>query len=871
MADQECHKHHLSSMLNLIASLNDPAENEVGAGTNQGQFKDNFGSLILSSLPEQQTEGSPSSSYLHALSALSKDTGLGGLHLQDELPAAVDDLQRKVILYHLANLDLLSPANGDSPELLARHWDNLLQSNQRLIPTGAYTYHTLVDPADIHTKSTALSEAARLHSPSIIRDITKICRSFHPGLSEQRQPPADPLIFYCQDDITSARETHPITIIPERVSNLQIPACPFPLEVQEPLTLRLKNLILLLLITSSMASVAQAVLLLRAATEVAIARCNQAVSSLQLFGPSARLSNLNDEITLANSPISEEYRGLIKSHTEQLNGLKRAVIHATAELRQLLLNKHACASLTLHKMLCGSSNYVNFSTLLGSLLHLPRTDPDMVAVMTTLQGFANTGFNSAGTHATPPIIGPMVKEAEERFSGYWGDTSSCSGAAGAVMASGGVGISSSSFAFNLLQKALGEEVGRASQLAQEGGLGACVNDIALCNLSSLRDSIDSGIKNLDTHLMSRNSENCPISLEYSNTRSSYQGTVREQILSAISRLSQAKASSEVARSNRDNIFAHTAPRWESMKFSGYRKDWVPFKREFSGLFRDFEGDDIYVKRMLVNSMEDKDLRDLIREEDTLEDAMAFLERRFSHADDEVTRILEKFDSFAKPTTRHQELSVYLKLEALKKRLLQAGGEGLMSRFATRRIAERVMSYKVWEKFIKNQSELKRKKREAFMAANEGFSRDKVITIQNNNERDLNLSHKEAFDIFWRTIEDAILYIESMGVVAHINDRIFVPDSVAGGNGLNGHTTDGYNSRGRGRANGNRRRGGAFNNLAISHAHNNSATASWGGAADATEALSSAGGAAKAQRTLPTCRLKSCRDKGGQNAQHTLFQ
>ena len=101
MADQECHKHHLSSMLNLIASLNDPAENEIGAGTNQGQFKDNFGNLILSSLPEQQTDGSPSSSYLHALSALSKDTGLGGLHLQDELPAAVDDLHlREAALVH---------------------------------------------------------------------------------------------------------------------------------------------------------------------------------------------------------------------------------------------------------------------------------------------------------------------------------------------------------------------------------------------------------------------------------------------------------------------------------------------------------------------------------------------------------------------------------------------------------------------------------------------------------------------------------------------------------------------------------------------------------------------------------------------------
>ncbi|MDP6905706.1 MAG: hypothetical protein QF406_14805, partial [Verrucomicrobiota bacterium] len=465
----------------------------------------------------------------------------------------------------------------------------------------------------------------------------------------------------------------------------------------------------------------------------------------------------------------------------------------------------------------------------------------------------------------------MVKEAEHRFSGYWGDTS---GAAGAVVSSGGVGLNSSSFAFNLLQKALGEEVARASKLAQEGGLEACANDAALSNLTSLRESIDSGIRNLDAHLMSRNTENCPVSLEYSNTRSAYQASIREQILNTITRLTLERDGANAARSNRDNIFAHTAPRWQSMKFSGYRKDWMPFKREFTGLFRDFEDDDIYVKRMLVNSIDDRDLQELVREKDTLADAMAFLERRFSNADDEVTRILEKFDSFSKPVNRHQELSTYLKLQALKKRLLQAGGEGLMSRFATRRIAEKVMSYKVWERFNKNQAVLKRKKREVFMAENEGFTRDKVITIQNNNEKGLNLSHKEAFDLFWETIEDAILYIENMGLVAHINDRIFVPDSTQGADGVSGHG-GGNGGRGRGP-----RRRGAFNNLSSSPAQNIPDTTSWGGSADAaaranglqpTAAPFSGGGAGKAQRAGPTCRLKPCRDKGGKSAQHTLFQ
>ena len=299
-------------------------------------------------------------------------------------------------------------------------------------------------------------------------------------------------------------------------------------------------------------------------------------------------------------------------------------------------------------------------------------------------------------------------------------------------------------------------------------------------------------------------------------------------------------------------------------------------REFTGLFRDFEDDDIYVKRMLVNSIDDRDLQDLVREKDSLADAMAFLERRFSNADDEVTRILEKFDSFAKPINRHQELSTYLKLQALKKRLLQAGGEGLMSRFATRRIAERVMSYKVWERFNKNQAMLKRKKREAFMAENEGYTRDRVITIQNNNEKDLNLSHKEAFDLFWSTIEDAILYIENMGLVAHINDRLFVPDSSQGAE-ANAHS-----GAGAGRGRGPRRRG-AFNHLASTQEQNNPDTSTWGGAADAAARANGlqptaapfsgggAGGAGKAQRSQPTCRMKSCRDKGGQSAQHTLFQ
>ena len=175
----------------------------------------------------------------------------------------------------------------------------------------------------------------------------------------------------------------------------------------------------------------------------------------------------------------------------------------------------------------------------------------------------------------------MVKEAEQRFSGYWGDTS---GASGAVVSSGGVGLNSSSFAFNLLQKALSEEVSRASKLAQEGGLEASANDSALSNLTSLRESIDSGIKNLDAHLMSRNSENCPVSLEYSNTRSSYQASIREQILNTISRLTLARDCASAARSNRDNIFAHTAPRWQSMKFSAIVKTGCRSKGNSRGCF-----------------------------------------------------------------------------------------------------------------------------------------------------------------------------------------------------------------------------------------------------------------------------------------------
>ena len=214
MAADQSHKHHLESMFNLIASLQDPSESDPGpSGANHGQFKDNFGKLILSSLPEQQGENSPSSSYLDALSALSTDTGLGGIWLQDELPAAFDDLQRKIVLYHLANLELFLPVDHTSAELQQRHWDNLLQNNQRLIPTDTFTYQDLTEPGEIHDRSVGLTEAARLHGPTITRELAKLCRSFHPGLVERRQSPANPLIFHCQDDITSARETHPVTVL----------------------------------------------------------------------------------------------------------------------------------------------------------------------------------------------------------------------------------------------------------------------------------------------------------------------------------------------------------------------------------------------------------------------------------------------------------------------------------------------------------------------------------------------------------------------------------------------------------------------------------------------------------------------------------
>ena len=875
MAGEQRHKHHLTTMLNLVASLKDPAEDDPGGGVNHGQFKDNFGELILSSLPDIAGEGRPSSSYLNALSAISPESALGGTWQQNEISTAIDDLQRKIVLYHLANLELLSPTDPASPELQQRHWDGLLQQNTALIPTDTFTYNNLTDPGEMHTKSTALSEAARLHGPQITRDMAKVCRSFHPDITESRQPPVDSIVFHCQDDITSARDTHPVTLLSERISNLSIPPCPFTPEVQRPLMLRLKNLILLMLISSSMASIAQAVLLLRAATLVATARCDLAIQALKNFGPSATLANLNDQITLANTPMSKEYRDLIKSHSAEFTVLKRALINAAAEMRQLLLNKDACASLTLHRMLCGSGNYVNFSTLLGSLLFLSRTDRDMVSIMNTLQQFANTGFASEGTEALTPIIGPIVKEAEGKFAGYWGDTSACPTGQGLGTSATGVGVSSSSYAFNVLQKALSQEVGRAKKLAEEGQLELTTNDAILCNLSSLRDSIDANIINLDAHLMARNNEHCPVSVDYSTTRSSYQESVRESILSTISRLQRAKVAADAARSNRDTIFAHTAPRWESMQFSGYRKDWVPFRREFTGLFRDFQGDDIYVMRQLVSAMQDEELKELVREKDSLEEAMDFLERRFCNADDEVTRLLAKFETIPKPVTKQQELSTYLKLESLKRRLAKAGGDDLMSRFATRKFAENVLHHKVWEKFMRKQSDIKTKKRNAFLTENGDFTEEKVITLQNNNERGLNLTHNEAYNAFWDTVKEAILFLENTGYVADIDKRIFVPDNAAGDRG---------NGGGAYRGRGNRRRG-AFNNLTTSQSQNNSQT--WGGAADAAFAPTrgnglpptkppkqvqsgSGAGAAKAPRTPPTCRLKPCQDLGGQAAQHTLF-
>ena len=51
MADHPDHKHHLTYMLNLIASLQDPAEDLPGSGANHGEFKDSFAKLILSSFP----------------------------------------------------------------------------------------------------------------------------------------------------------------------------------------------------------------------------------------------------------------------------------------------------------------------------------------------------------------------------------------------------------------------------------------------------------------------------------------------------------------------------------------------------------------------------------------------------------------------------------------------------------------------------------------------------------------------------------------------------------------------------------------------------------------------------------------------------
>ena len=198
MAGDLRHKHHLTTMLNLIASLEDPAEDDPGGGVNHGQFKDSFGQLILSSLPEREGEGLPSSSFLNALSAFSPDIALGGVWLPEEIPTAMNDLQHKIVLYHLANLELLSPEDPASPELQQRHWDGLLRENDRLIPTDTFTYQNLVAPGDMQTKSTNLSEAARLHGPRIARDMAKVCRSFHPGISESRQAPAHPIIFHCQ-------------------------------------------------------------------------------------------------------------------------------------------------------------------------------------------------------------------------------------------------------------------------------------------------------------------------------------------------------------------------------------------------------------------------------------------------------------------------------------------------------------------------------------------------------------------------------------------------------------------------------------------------------------------------------------------------
>ena len=50
----------------------------------------------------------------------------------------------------------------------------------------------------------------------------------------------------------------------------------------------------------------------------------------------------------------------------------------------------------------------------------------------------------------------------------------------------------------------------------------------------------------------------------------------------------------------------------------------------------------------------------------------------------------------------------------------------MSRFATRRIAERVLSYKVWERFNKNQAEVKRKKGRFLCKKMKGLAKTKLL-------------------------------------------------------------------------------------------------------------------------------------------------
>ena len=838
------HAHRLETILNLIATLaEDGPGGDDAARISQGEFCKVFSKLFLSGLPTESGTGNAASSYLHAISTVKPESATtGGVHEINDMTAALDSLQEKMVAYHEANLEALAPSATQEIDVQSKEdWDKLGTASMSPNPTHAFTYHNNTSLDGMESAASALADAGRIHVPNILSALAKVSRSIYPNAQLTKLEPLDALAFTVDDHISTNKSQRPVIVVQQRTPRVQISGCPFPADTVNPFLKRLENLMIFLLTTSSMNALAQAVLLLRSATVVGLAQCQAAIRDISLFGPSATLANLNDEVEVCAAPISDEYRQLMRQHTEQLVKLRRQVLNSSAKYRQILLNRTPCASLALHKTLCGPTNSVNFSVLYGSLMYLSRNNPKMVALMNLLQRMADVGFNANGLTTPCPDVIKAINDTNKKFNNYRAENTS----AGPDAEGDIIGDDPTAYAFQVLHKALGLNINKALKLAEQEQIDPTMVSSQLANLETLRSTIDSSITSLDSHLIARNRRDCPTSAAYTLTRRDYDDTNREKIQRAISALTALQSSQNSVLTNKAGIFSATAPRWSIPPFSGAMEDWGDWWREFNSVFGELGEQDPYVYRQLVGAIADPTLRDMVRSKENYLEAVDFLKRRFQNKDNEISRLIHELRNLTKPKNgdKQKELANYLKMEQLHNRLCKVGGADQFTRYFIRELTENIVPYKVRERYNKKIIQMKSNKRKEYQAVHQDITEDQIMASQNDNHPELSLTNEETAATFWQVIQEAIIYLEEGRYINDCRGQLFGTANKPGGTPTH-HRQPAYN------------RSGSLNNLSTEPTQ----STSWAAATNTPK-----------PKDPPICRWKICRDKGGKASNHTLFR